>query len=190
MGHARIFARELRCNPFAKRWCDLGSGDGTLLLSVAERLRWRDVHLTLVDRQPVVSSESKSRFDSFGWQVSVVAEDVFGALRGMTEHHAITANLFLHHFEDAQLRELLRAIARRTKLFVAVEPRRSTVALLASRCVGAVGCGPVTRHDALASVHAGFTRNELTALWPQESRWNISERRAGLFSHLFVARRT
>jgi hypothetical protein len=47
----------------------------------------------------------------------------------------------------------------------------------------------VTRHDAVLSVRAGFAGRELSALWPSADGWKLEERRAGLFSHLFVAHR-
>jgi hypothetical protein len=76
-----------------------------------------------------------------------------------------------------------------TRLFIACEPRRSAPALAASRLVGLIGCNGVTRHDAVASVRAGFTGSELSALWPAGPGWKLHEGAAGLFSHRFMARR-
>jgi hypothetical protein len=39
------------------------------------------------------------------------------------------------------------------------------------------------------SVRAGFTGRELSRLWPRDENWELHETAAGLFSHLFVARR-
>ena len=102
----------------------------------------------------------------------------------------IVANLFLHHFEGAPLAGLLAAAAARGDRFLACEPRRSRLALAASRLVGAIGANAVTREDAVLSVHAGFCGNEIAALWPSEAGWRIDERPAGWFSHCFVAERT
>jgi hypothetical protein len=52
-----------------------------------------------------------------------------------------------------------------------------------------IGCGKITLHDAEASIAAGFVRQEISALWPDKKNWQLVERRAGLFSHLFVAQR-
>jgi len=60
---------------------------------------------------------------------------------------------------------------------------------LFSRAVGLIGCNRVTRHDAPASVRAGFTGRELSQLWPEPESWLLEERAAGPFSHLFVAQR-
>jgi hypothetical protein len=99
------------------------------------------------------------------------------------------ANLFLHHFIEAELIMLLGEVAQRCDLFVACEPRRSSFALLGSRGVALLGCNGVTRHDAVASVRAGFSGSDLSQLWPYSGQWALTERAAGLFSHLFVARR-
>jgi hypothetical protein len=101
----------------------------------------------------------------------------------------ILANLVLHHFSDAQLSALFSAAEKKTKVFIAVEPRRGGWSLFFADCLSLIGCGPVTCHDAPISVKAGFNRRELSALWPANGQWELLERRAGLFSHLFVARR-
>jgi hypothetical protein len=101
----------------------------------------------------------------------------------------VITNLFLHHFEDARLAGLLRLISERAKLFIAIEPRRACWPLFCSRLLWTIGCNDVTCHDAVASVRAGFADKGLSALWPDRKNWRLTERRAGLFSHLFIARR-
>jgi hypothetical protein len=158
MGNARIIARHLGQ---ARRIADLGGGDGSLL-------QGRDLEITNVDR--------------------IHGLDAFEFLRHPGKPlDAIVANLFLHHFDDARLRELLALAAQRAPLFIACEPRRSAPALWASRLVGLIGCNDVTRHDAVLSVRAGFAGKELSALWPED--WLLTEKPAGPFSHLFVAQR-
>ena len=87
--------------------------------------------------------------------------------------------------------QLLAAIARRSRVFICCEPRRSILPLAASHMVGLLGAGPVTREDAVLSVYAGFQSKELSALWPTAdgSDWQLHEYRAGLFSHGFIAAR-
>ena len=60
--------------------------------------------------------------------------------RNLTE--IVIANLFLHHFEDARLAEVLDQISRRAKLFIAVEPHRFCCAPAGAqllRFIGGVG---------------------------------------------------
>jgi 2-polyprenyl-3-methyl-5-hydroxy-6-metoxy-1,4-benzoquinol methylase len=166
---------------------DLGAGDGSVSLRVATRLEWRNTRITLVDRTPAVSAETLRAFHERGCPATVRVEDVLAGLPDGAD--VIITNLFLHHFQDEQLRRLLEAVARRCTMFVACEPRRALRALLASRCVGALGCNAVTRHDAVASVHAGFASHELSRLWPGGGGWLLVEEAAGLFGHRFVATR-
>jgi hypothetical protein len=172
---------------------ELGGGDGSFILKVAQGLarNWPGVRVTLLDRQPVVAKETREAFQTLGWNVEVVTADVFAFLEAAagTQVDVVTANLFLHHFPDARLGQLLAMAAAIAPHLVACEPRRSAWSLGASRLLWAIGCNDVSRHDAAASVRAGFRGTELSALWPRQQGWRLSERPAGLFSHAFVARR-
>lgn len=176
------------------RLIDLGGGDGRFMLAVARGLsrHWPDVTVTIVDRRPAVAGRTMQAFTRLGWTVQVVQADVFAFLesRSAGGDSAICANLFLHHFEDAGLRRLLATAARSAPLFAACEPRRARLALLGSRMLWAVGCGPVTRYDAPISVNAGFRGQELSRLWPQQRGWTLHEQPARLFTHAFVASRS
>ena len=170
---------------------ELGAGDGRVMLDVARRLgpRWRGTKVILVDQQPVVSRETQEQFNALGWSPEIVKADV---VDWFVSGHAwgvqvVTANLFLHHFDAPRLRVLMAHAAEDTRLFVSIEPRRSWLALAASHFVGVLGCNSVTRHDAVISVRAGFTNPELSQLWTAHG-WELNEKAAGLFSHLFVAR--
>lgn len=199
MGHSGILSRALRRPLEAAlvlsrplRVVELGAGDGTLLLRLARR--WSATGLTaevtLLDRQNLVSMETRDAFAALNWPVECVAIDVLAWLeQSPSPVDLMLANLFLHHFQDNPLRALLRLIGMKTNLFIACEPRRSRLSLTASRYLGLLGCSAVTRHDAVVSVRAGFVDNDLTALWTSETPWELSEHSAGLFSHCFVAKR-
>jgi hypothetical protein len=143
----------------------------------------------LLDRHDLVEQKTKDAFVRLNCEPVVIAADLFDWLPTAPESDAIIANLLLHHFSDEQLSGLFRAVAEQTKLFIALEPRRSLWSKLCSQCVGLIGCGRVTRHDAPVSVRAGFARNELSQLWPKSEDWHAEERPAGLFGHLFMAKR-
>jgi hypothetical protein len=53
--------------------------------------------------------------------------------------------------------------------------------------VFALGANDVTRHDAVASVRAGFLGKELSSLWLQgaASGWTLGEHGVFPFTHLF-----
>ena len=172
---------------------DLGTGDGTFMLGVARRLarRWRGVSVTLLDRQSIVSPQTLDAFAALGWSAQSVAADVLDHLAQIKPPGVdiITTNLFLHHFEPDQLACLLRLMAQSAQLVVACEPRRNKFALRASRLLWTIGCNEVSLHDAIVSVRAGFSGEELSALWPSRDRFELHEYAARLFTHCFVARR-
>jgi len=177
------------CPP--KHITDLGAGDGHFLARVAKKtsFRWPAVKVTLLDNQKIMGAQTLSSLAPFGWPAERVVADVFDWLPGAGALDIVVTNLFLHHFDDARLMELFRAVANRARLFVAIEPRRASWAGFCCRLLWLIGCNSVTRHDATVSVRAGFSGDELSALWPDKNNWQLTERDTGFFSHLFVARR-
>jgi hypothetical protein len=168
---------------------DLGGGDGTFLLAVARRLGPLESRtaVQIVDRQDLLTADTAAQFASLGWRVRGVPCEVFEWLERPAHYGLIVANLFLHHFADAELARLLHLIAARTSAFVACEPRRFRFPRLAGGLVSLIGCNSITRHDAIVSVRAGFRGKELSALWTREPGWGLAETKANLFSHAFVA---
>jgi hypothetical protein len=192
MANAGIVARELvQAGAVPAAIAEIGAGDGRFALRLAAALPPppTGARFTLVDRQRVADAEALARLEERGWSVTVVEADVFAWLDTPgPAHDAIVANLFLHHFDDSPLACMLALAARRTRSFVACEPRRSKLALAGSRMLGAIGCNDVTRHDAVVSVRAGFRDGEISALWPADPGWHCVERPRALFSHCFAAR--
>lgn len=195
MGNSRAMGAALRQalrGARARRVLELGAGDGKFLLRVARRLPadWKGTTAVLLDRHRLVAPATQQGFAAQGWRLELAEADVFAwfAQPQRACCDAVVANLFLHHFSDAQLARLLAEVARNTRAFVAIEPRRAAWSLAGSRLVWLIGCNHVTRHDAPASVRAGFAGSELSRLWPAEKGWSLEERPAGWCSHLFVAR--
>jgi hypothetical protein len=173
---------------------EIGAGDGSLMLGVAEALspKWSKVKLTLLDRQDLLDQTSVARYAEVGWTAVAQVVDVLDwAAASVSETwDLVVANLFLHHFEGPQLDVILNAVALRSRRFFACEPRRDWLALAGSHLIGAIGANAVTREDAVLSVYAGFNGDEITALWPHEGvQWRVQEYSAGLFSHCFRAER-
>ena len=180
-----------------RRILELGAGDGTLLLRLARAMgrHWNDLELTLLDRHDIVAAQTREAYLRFGWRVRVLRADVLAWARDsgspqpdLPHYDLCVATLFLHHFDDAPLAMLLSAVAASADAFVACEPRRDLVAQLGSHLVGVIGGNEVTREDAVTSVAAGFTQQELTTLWPTaHGPWRTSEYPARPFTHCFVA---
>ena len=183
------------------RILELGAGDGSLMLRVAEALSpaWSNVEITLLDRQSLLEQATIDRYARCGWSAKQKAMDVMDwavdADEGAPSHKSertdvIVANLFLHHFDGAPLNTLMNAMAARCNRVFACEPRRAWLALVGSHLVGVLGANAVTRADAVQSVRAGFCDHELTRVWPRDADgWRTQEYSAGLFSHCFRAER-
>jgi hypothetical protein len=198
-GLKAMTARHSETQPL--RILEIGAGDGSLMLGVAQALspNWSGVELTLLDRQALVDPNTITRFRGLGWAVTEKVGDVLdwaaesahlpvGAAGAPWD--LIVSNLFLHHFEGPQLASILKAIAQKSRRFFACEPRRDWLTLAASHMVGFIGVNHVTREDSVISVRAGFNGDELGTLWPQHGGpWQLQEYSDGLFSHCFRAER-
>lgn len=176
------------------RILELGCGDGRSMLRLARRLSRCSppADLTLLDMAPTVTEQVLAGYRVLGWKVRVVTADALGWLKEGTGGHydLALANLFLHHFKDGDLAGLMRALAARTGLLVATEPLRTRPSLLASCLVGLIGANDVTRHDAPASVRAGFRERELGSLWAPACGSVLVEGPRVPFTHAFVGRST
>jgi len=170
---------------------ELGAGDGNFMLRLAKKLSayWREVNVRLLDQQNNFSPETLTAFAALEWRAETIVADATRWTPPADRDAVIVANLFLHHFEDSQLSGLLQKISQNTNLFVAVDPHRFAAPALVGQLLWLIGCNHVTRHDAVVSIRAGFFGQEISALWPAKSNWELTERRAGWFSHLFIARR-
>lgn len=175
------------------RILELGAGDASLLLRLARaQPEWRNLELTLLDRHDLLSREMRDAYDQLGWKLTVLRADV---VEWATEDHSqhfdlCITTLFLHHFDTAALGHLMAAIATHSNAFIACEPRRNSFARLGSHLVGMLGVNAVTRGDAVKSVEAGFSGQELSGMWPNpQSDWWCDEYAAPPFTHCFAAAR-
>jgi hypothetical protein len=198
LGRAAFVARwlaDLEANQSGRLRClvDLGAGDGRLLLAALRKIpaQRRPERVVLVDRVDLPGAETQAAYAALGVEARAIRADALAWLEAspVEPASAILANLFLHHFPTEPLRELLRAVSARCRWFAACEPERTGLGLAACRLLRAAGCHPVTIHDGLISVRAGFRGRELAALWPARP-WALREGRAGLFTHYFFAART
>ncbi|HXE42994.1 MAG TPA: class I SAM-dependent methyltransferase, partial [Candidatus Baltobacteraceae bacterium] len=145
-----------------KQIVEIGAGDGNFLLGVAKRTNWKNVNAILLDQQKIISPETFSAFSKINWRAETIVADIFDwdetAREDARPTDIVIANLFLHHFEDLKLKQLLQKISKRAKLFIAVETHRFAFPFLCAQLLRFIGCNKVTLHDAEASIRAGFVR--------------------------------
>ena len=161
MGNERwIMGRARRMQELARQGIvEWGAGSGALLAKLA-----RLGPAVGVDR----TARPEDLAEEVGWRRQDVFEDAGGS-------GVLVANLFLHHFDGGELRQLgMRMGGFRAVL--AVEPWRSRLALGLGGLMHPF-VSRVTRHDMPVSIRAGFRRGELAeALGLEEKEWMITER--------------
>lgn len=162
MGNFRWLRKAVR--GFRKaRVVEIGAGDGGLLEKLGEEVAER------------VGVDLAPRPDGIDEGVEWVEGDVFEVLGEVLGREAVVvANLFLHHFEDARLREL-GGMLRDCEAICVSEPLRSRLALAEGGALWPL-VNRVTRHDIMVSIRAGFRRGELPALLGLDSgEWEVRE---------------
>jgi len=195
MGHAGLLRNALsevmtKHDPI--HIAEMGAGDGSLARIIFKsfgRVRAGSV-LHFIDQAETLGNEARESLERQGWHVVEHVQDVRDWLYESSEKFdACYANLFLHHFDDASLKDWVKPLTRRTRQFVCCEPRRHRMGLLGAAGLRLLGCHDVTLHDACISVKAGFRANELSNIWKSEAEetWKLAEHSSGCFSHFFKA---
>ena len=80
MLHPGIMARRMRRHAVKvpRQIIELGAGDGSLMLRLCRRLarHWSGVNAVLVDRQDIVTPETRRAISDLGWRETRVTQDV------------------------------------------------------------------------------------------------------------------
>jgi len=159
---------------------ELGAGDGILATDFLTGLLGDDGNpLTYVgyDLAP------RPRNWPAGWEWNR------GDLRAApAKSEIVLVNLFLHHFDDEALRELLAPTIDQARVLLFSEPARYGVHQWMGRCLYPFGLSEVTRHDMQVSIAAGFREGELADILGLDSRsWAVREQRSFMGALRFEA---
>jgi hypothetical protein len=171
-----VVLRELRPG---ERALELGAGDGSLAGSmIRSGLPWDA--LDLVARpEGWPRTHQWYQGDALTFQASA-------------SHQVIIANLFLHHFDARQLSQLGRQLLGGARVIVVNDLQRSRWRQWAFRSLcQIVGAHPVSRHDGVLSIRAGFQGNELPQLLGlsgKDWRCEVSNTLAGAYRLVAVKR--
>ncbi|HVR44318.1 MAG TPA: methyltransferase domain-containing protein [Thermoanaerobaculia bacterium] len=148
---------------------DLGSGTGDLPSSLPPGARR-------------VALDAKTAHLAYGRQlapegIARVAGDAFRLPLRDASVDVVTSSHFFHHFPPAENAAILRESLRVARVGVGVtDTRRHRIPLAFVRAVGATPLwGPITRHDAPASVRQGYTPGEAAQIAREAGarRWEV-----------------
>jgi hypothetical protein len=154
MGNHRWLCRSLASKVSDHtRILELGAGDGTLArrswnTGIASPQQWRALDIAPAP----IDWPSEAHW---------LQTDLF-ALSVLPDAEIIVANLFLHHFKDEQLAGLGQLLPDSCRVIIACEPARRRRHTLQGRLLSPLArLSPVTHHDMLVSIQAGFVGKEL-----------------------------
>ncbi|MCU0778111.1 MAG: hypothetical protein MUF86_10660 [Akkermansiaceae bacterium] len=164
MGNERWILRVLGRLPdsAASVICELGAGDGGLAGKIQRR--FPSSRVTACDLAPRPAGLD----EAISWRCG----DVFQ--QPPPPGGVLVANLFLHHFEGADLRRL-GELCEGFDALVFNEPDRSRIASFLGTMLHPF-VNHVTRHDMQASIRAGFHKGEMAGLMGLDGPlWKIRE---------------
>jgi len=144
---------------------DVGSGGGDMLNEVSDWGRKKHVklHLTGIDLSPAAISYSAKRFPGINW----IQQDVFEHLKSGAKYDVIMSTLFMHHFSNEKIAELLKLMWQSCNVGIVVNDlHRYPLAYHSIRLLTKLFSGSyLVKHDAPMSVLRGFKKNELTSVF-------------------------
>ncbi len=150
--HAWIRRKLAGMNIPGCRLLEVGAGSGMLARNLLSHGTWEERDLIGMDMTP----------RPVAWPAGA------GWVRGdalhqpLPEAEVVVVNLLLHQFTAPQLRIFARALPASCTHIIAVEPLRSKQALLLGRIIAGIArVSPLTVHDMVLSLHAGFRGQEL-----------------------------
>lgn len=165
------------------RLIDIGTGSADIPLAISQwaRRAGKSVHVTGVDLHPTTLALAREHLDGHRG-VELVEAD---ALKLMDRFDPGTfdyahAGMFLHHLDDIEVMTMLRIMDRlATRGLIWNDLVRGVLERVVVRLLS-LGRPSIVRHDAVASVDAGFTRGEALELAGRVGLQDVAYRR-----HLF-----
>ena len=163
-----------------------GSGDMCMRISSWARTKGLDIQVTGIDANPYIIQYAMSNcLGTDGLTFEVM--DVLGEKFSQRKWDIVVATLFMHHFNQTQLVNLLQVLKRQTRIgFVINDIHRHFLAYYSIRLLTRFfSRSSMVRYDAPLSVRRAFRRKELeeilhlagisnyTIKWKWAFRWQV-----------------
>jgi hypothetical protein len=164
-----------------------GSADHPLALVEMGRRLGREISVTAMDRHPRMVELSRRR-TAHEPGIAILEGDIRTPGLEDRSFDIVLCSLALHHFSDEEAGEIVRTMARLSRVgFLVNDLRRSRMAASAAWLWTRVSTGnPMTRNDAVVSVWRGFTEAELTAMGIASGIGRVSVHREPLYRLVLV----
>ncbi len=146
---------------------DIGCGDGELLRNCAKYLRKKGFTFSLigVDANPFILKEAEKRSLNFP-EISFKTINIFSEEIKTLETDISLCTLFLHHFSNEKIVDILKRLIQQSNVGVVVNDlQRSKIAFNLFKVFSAIFIKTkIAKHDGLVSVARGFKEKELRIL--------------------------
>jgi 2-polyprenyl-3-methyl-5-hydroxy-6-metoxy-1,4-benzoquinol methylase len=143
---------------------DIGCGGGEMLRQCAQWAHKKGINVNLIgiDANAHILKEAEKRSEEIK-NTTFKVVNVFAEKEILPEFDIALCTLFLHHFKEPQIEDLLNRLTRKAKLGVVINDlHRSFLAFWLFRLYGLLFLkSRIARHDGLVSVARGFKRKEL-----------------------------
>lgn len=190
----RLARRRVRERPLTMLDVGTGSADIPLAGAAWARRRGIDLRVTGVDfhAKTLAVARAAVAASAAGPAVELIegrAQELERLVGGRT-FDIVHAGLFIHHLDAGDVASVLSAMWRLCRGVVVWSDLVRSTAMEWLVRAGSIGQGPVVMHDAVASVRAGFTREEAVQLAANAGMQNISYRRTWqMYRFVLTARR-
>ena len=142
---------------------DVGCGGGDLLRVLAEfgRKNHRKFKLIGIDANAFTVNYARQMSQNYS-EIDYFTQNVFSAEFSELDYDLILLNLFLHHFKDEEILELIALMTQKARLGIVVNDlQRSELTYHLFRLVCLLISNPMARDDGLTSILRGFKKEDL-----------------------------
>ena len=142
---------------------DLGCGNGNMLRAIADYGRKKNMAFKLVGVDANEDTINYARELSVAYpEISYVKMNVFDEAFSSMKADIVIATLFLHHFTDEEIDNLLQSLLNQISIGIVINDlHRSPLAYYLFRLISIFITNPMVRNDGAVSVLRGFKKNEL-----------------------------
>jgi len=168
---------------------DIGCGDGEMLRQCATYAdtKGHTFQLIGVDANAHILAEAKKRSEAFP-TITFQKIDVFSEENSLPDFDIALYTLFLHHFKNEEIVQLLQKINKKAKVGMVVNDlHRSPFAFWLFKGISSLFLKTKTaRHDGLVSIARGFTKQEIKNIAQQVNAQTLSVKWKWAFRYQWI----
>lgn len=142
---------------------DLGCGNGDMLRAVANYGRKEGYNFNLIgiDANEYTVNYAKKKSQNYT-EISYLQQDVFSDKFKNLDYDIVLSTLFLHHFTENEIIDLLTSVLKKAKLGVIINDlHRHSMAYYLFKLLSLTIQNPMVKQDGLISILRGFKRVDL-----------------------------